>query len=148
MVNFTVLTPANSVGLVERKMIGDFIEENMAYNKAITRSDVDWSVEHSVSMFPNQGGYIVRMLEMSKTIGIAVLNKTCMQNQVPHYLLSFLALEESYRDQEYGQQLIDKVIELTARNVYTLAHGDESVKFYKDVGFETRFLDMRPKNQT
>ncbi len=142
--NDDVLLPGHNIGLVEKQIITNFIMGNFLGNTPPTKKNVSWSVDHAVSIFPHQGGFVVKRFDNNDMIAVAVVNKTGMENFVPNYLLSYLAIDKLHLKPAMVKSVLDKVIELSEGSVFTLVNDELLQERYEEAGLHMVNKDLRP----
>lgn len=138
-----MIKPAHNVGFVEREEIVKFIIDNYG-DIEFDSKDVQWVVDHAVSIFPHQGGFILKAYDNRNLVGVAVINKNGIEKILPNFFLSFLAVRSDTRKEGIGKLLVKKSLQMTNKNVFAMAGNSTSRQFLENVGFKTKSIYMKP----
>lgn len=145
MIEYNVLTPAETVGLIHREEITDFLYEHLdefGDNKADIAKAIDYALDSGVT----PGGFVVTARLNGKVIGAVVMNRTGMQGYIPENILVYIAINCDYRGKGIGKELMKKAIEKADGDIALHVEPNNPAKFlYEKLGFTNKYLEMRLK---
>ncbi len=141
--NIESVTYLDNPSYILKERMTRFILDNTSEHD-LTYEAVWRSVEYSLSMSKNQGGFILVGREDGDMTSVLVMNRTRMEDYMPENILIHLAIGPHVEKSETGLKLLQKAIEIT--------HGDLAVRLNKDhpdlslyevMGFRERYIEYQ-----
>lgn len=143
MINYTILSPADTVGLIQREAIAKFLHKHLD-QYGDNREDILKAIDYSLDRGVRPGGYIVVARDKAKIIGAVVVNKTGMSGYIPENILVYIAIHGDYRGQGLGKELMKRAIERAEGGIALHVEPDNPAKIlYEKLGFTNKYLEMR-----
>lgn len=143
MIEYEILSPAETVGLVQRDEIADFLFNHLdefGDKKADIKKAIDYALDSGVT----PGGFVVTARDEGKVIGAVVMNRTGMSGYIPENILVYIAMHGGYRGKGIGKELMKKAIEKADGNIALHVEPNNPAKFlYEKLGFTNKYLEMR-----
>lgn len=145
MIEYNVLTPAETVGLIHKEEIADFLHEHLdefGDNKADILKAIDYALDSGVT----PGGYVVTARLDGKIIGAVVMNRTGMSGYIPDNILVYIAMNSEHRGKGIGKELMKRAIDQADGDIALHVEPHNPAKFlYEKLGFTNKYLEMRLK---
>lgn len=143
MIKYEILTPAETIGLVQRNEIADFLFEHLdefGDDKADIKKAIDYALESGVT----PGGFVVTARDNRSVIGAVVMNRTGMAGYIPENILVYIAMHGGYRGKGIGKELMKRAINKADGNIALHVEPNNPAKFlYEKLGFTNKYLEMR-----
>jgi len=143
MINYEILTPAETVGLVQRDEVADFLFHHLdefGDKKEDIKKAIDYALESGVT----PGGFVVTARENGKVIGAVVINRTGMSGYIPENILVYIAMHGDYRGKGIGKEIMKRAIDKADGNIALHVEPHNPAKFlYEKLGFTNKYLEMR-----
>lgn len=143
MVQYNVLTPAETVGFVHKQEIANFLYEHLdefGDSKAAILKAIDYALNTGVT----PGGFIVTARKDGKLIGAVVMNRTGMGGYIPENILVYIAMDSAFRGKGIGKELMSKAIAQADGDIALHVEPDNPAKYlYEKLGFTHKYLEMR-----
>ncbi|MEQ9424835.1 MAG: hypothetical protein RJQ09_10480 [Cyclobacteriaceae bacterium] len=135
MMSFNILSPADNLGIVEKELLTNYVYKKCILPSKPDKQKVSWSVDHATSIFPHQGGCIIKLMDDGQMVGVGIVNKTGMENQISGNLLSHVALEH---DNDHAlKMIIDKAKNITNNDIQSVFDTDKLSDRVKEIYNET-----------
>jgi [ribosomal protein S18]-alanine N-acetyltransferase len=143
MINYTILSPADTVGMVERDTIADFLSTHLdQYGDA--KGDILKALDYALDRGVRPGGFVVVARDQSEIIGVVVINKTGMSGYIPENILVYIAMHSAYRGKGLGRELMERAIGRAEGGIALHVEPDNPArKLYEKLGFTNKYLEMR-----
>lgn len=145
MIEYNILTPAETVGLIHREEIADFLYEHLD-EFGDEKADILKAIDYALNSGVTPGGFVVTARDAGKIIGAVVMNRTGMQGYIPDNILVYIAMDCDYRGQGIGKELMKKAIDKADGDIALHVEPENPAKFlYEKLGFTNKYLEMRLK---
>lgn len=143
MLDIQILRPAQTVGMIERNQIRDFLYTHLEkYGDA--KEDISKAIDYALNKGITPGGFVVVGRENGEIIGAVVINKTGMEGYIPENILVYIATHGERRGKGYGRKLMEAAIENASGNIALHVEPDNPAKIlYEKLGFTNKYLEMR-----
>lgn len=100
------------------------------------------AIEYAVD--PDKGGLVLELLDGKEIIGAVVINATGMSDYIPENILVYIAVDNAYRGQGLGTELMKRALSLCKGSVALHVEADNPAKhLYERLGFEEKYREMR-----
>ena len=143
MITYTILSPADTVGLIQREAIAKFLHKHLD-QYGDEKQDILKAIDYSLDRGVRPGGFIVVARDKSKVIGAVVVNKTGMSGYIPENILVYIAIHADYRGKGLGKELMNRAIERAEGGIALHVEPDNPAKkLYEKLGFTNKYLEMR-----
>jgi len=143
MINYEILTPAETIGLVQRDEVAEFLFQHLdefGDKKADIKKAIDYALDSGVT----PGGFVVTARDGGKIIGAVVMNRTGMSGYIPENILVYIAMHGDYRGKGIGKELMKRAIDNADGNIALHVEPHNPAKFlYEKLGFTNKYLEMR-----
>lgn len=97
-------------------------------------------------VFDKTGGAVVVQYINGEISGVVVFNETGMQEYIPENILVYIAMDNKYRGQGLGAELIKNAIKVCDGDIALHVEKDNPARFlYEKIGFTNPYLEMRLK---
>lgn len=101
------------------------------------------SVQYAVKDRAGLGGYVFEMFDGPETIGVAVVNRTGMEDYMPDNILVYLAIKKEVQRNGHGRQLLSYALEHCEGEVMLhITKDNPALTFFEKVGFRTQYQEM------
>ena len=101
------------------------------------------SVQYAIKDRAGLGGYVFEMFDETETIGVAVVNRTGMEEYMPDNILVYIAIKKNRQKKGYGRKLLSYALDHCEGEVMIHITGDNpSRKFFQKFGFKTQYQEM------
>lgn len=101
------------------------------------------SVQYAIKDRAGLGGYVFEMVEGPETIGVAVVNRTGMEDYMPDNILVYLAIKKALQKKGYGRQLLSYALDYCEGEVMLhITKDNPALAFFEKVGFRTQYQEM------
>lgn len=101
------------------------------------------AVQYAVKDRAGLGGYVFEMFDESETIGVAVVNRTGMEEYMPDNILVYLAIKSDRQKLGFGSQLLDYALDHCEGEVMIhISEQNPAFNFFKKVGFKSQYQEM------
>lgn len=145
MIEYNILTPAETVGLIHREEIADFLYEHLD-EFGDEKADILKAIDYALNSGVTPGGFVVTARDEGKIIGAVVMNRTGMQGYIPDNILVYIAMDCNYRGKGIGKELMKKAIDKADGDIALHVEPENPAKFlYEKLGFTNKYLEMRLK---
>lgn len=142
---FKILDPLNSVGLVEKEKVVNFLHTHLD-EFGDEKEDIMKCLNYALRETSIDGGFILLGYEGDELVGAVVINKTGMSGYIPENILVYIAVHRDYRGKGFGKLLMNKTLELTEGDVKLHVEHENPARFlYEKVGFSNKYLEYRFK---
>ena len=112
-----------------------------------TKSDITRAIDYAFSEGEGKGGFILTAFENDVLVGGVVINDTGMKGYIPEHILVYIATHEQHRGKGIGTSLLKKTFqECTGDLALHVEYENPAVRLYEQVGFATKYAEMRYKN--
>lgn len=143
MIEYEILSPAETVGLVQRDEIAEFLFNHLD-EFGDKKSDIKKAIDYALDSGVTPGGFVVTGRDNGKVIGAVVMNRTGMSGYIPENILVYIAMHGDYRGKGIGKELMKKAIEKADGNIALHVEPHNPAKFlYEKLGFTNKYLEMR-----
>lgn len=145
MVQYNILTPAETVGLIHREEVADFLYEHLD-EYGDKKADILKAIDYALNTGVTPGGFVVTARLEGKIIGAVVINRTGMTGYIPENILVYIAMDSKYRGQGIGKALMQKAIDKADGDIALHVEPHNPAKIlYEKLGFTNKYLEMRLK---
>jgi len=111
-----------------------------------SKSAIKKSIRYAAKEIPGLGGSVFVMEHEKKILGVAVVNKTGMNEYMPENLLVYLVVNKTYRSKGVAKRLIDYTKNYCKGDIAIHIHKDNPViKMFESRGFQSKNIEMRLK---
>lgn len=143
MIKYTTLSPADTVGMVQRDAIADFLSTHLdQYGDA--KGDILKALDYSLERGVRPGGFVVVALDKADIVGVVVVNKTGMSGYIPENILVYIAIHAEYRGKGLGRELMERAIDRSEGGIALHVEPDNPARIlYEKLGFTNKYLEMR-----
>lgn len=101
------------------------------------------SVQYAIKDRAGLGGYVFELFDGTETVGVAVVNRTGMQEYMPDNILVYLAIKSDEQRKGFGRQLLAYALEHCEGEVMLHISADNPSRgFFQKVGFRTQYQEM------
>ncbi len=91
-----------------------------------------------------QNGFILIAHEKDQIVGAVIINHTNMGGFIPEHILVYIAVQEDFRGQGLGKELMERIIDATEGDIALHVEPDNPAKYlYEKYGFTNKYLEMR-----
>lgn len=140
---FTVLTPKDTVSEKEKKEVADFLYEHLDQfgdeHQAIMKC-IDFALDDQKKF----GGFVVYTREDHQISGAVIVNKTGMQGYIPENILVYIAVDKQFRGKGLGKALMNKTFEIAEGSIKLHVEPENPARYlYEKLGFTSKYLEMR-----
>lgn len=143
MVQYQILNPAETVGMLQREEIASFLHEHLD-QYGDEKADILKAIDYALDRGVRPGGFIVVARDDNRVIGAVVMNKTGMGGYIPENILVYIAMHADYRGKGIGKELMQKAIETAEGAIALHVEPDNPArKLYEKLGFTNKYLEMR-----
>ena len=143
MITYSTLSPADTVGLIERDGIAKFLFKHLE-QYGDKKNDILKAIDYSLDRGVRPGGYVIVARDGRKIVGAVVVNKTGMTGYIPENILVYIAIHNEYRGQGLGKQLMQHAIDRAEGGIALHVEPDNPArKLYEKLGFTNKYLEMR-----
>lgn len=143
MIEYTVFTPAETVGFLHREEIASFLHTHLdefGDKKADIKKAIDYALESGVT----PGGFVVVARDKNKVVGAVVINRTGMSGYIPENILVYIATHGGYRGKGIGKELMKRTIDKAEGSIALHVEPHNPAKIlYEKLGFTNKYLEMR-----
>lgn len=142
---FSLWTPAATIGLYEKKEVVDFLFEHLD-QYGDKKEDIEKAIDYALSPGLQPGGLVLLAKENNQIMGATVVNKTGMSGYIPENILVYIAVHHDTRGKGLGKELMQQVISHTEGDIALHVEKDNPARFlYEKLGFKNPYLEMRLK---
>jgi len=143
MINITTISPADTVGLIHREEIANFLFEHLD-QYGDRKEDILKAIDYALDRGVRPGGFVVVARDGRTIVGAVVVNRTGMSGYIPENILVYIAAHSDYRGQGLGKKLMKKTIERAEGAIALHVEPDNPAKhLYEKMGFTNKYLEMR-----
>jgi ribosomal-protein-alanine N-acetyltransferase len=143
--NFTKYTPFNTVGMIERDRIAQFLFEHLD-EYGDKKEDIMRCVDYALENGSHPGGLILLAEEEDKIVGATIVNRTGMTGYIPDNILVYIAIHKDQRGKGVGKQLVQQAMDSTTGDIALHVESNNPAKhLYEKLGFSNKYLEMRWK---
>jgi ribosomal protein S18 acetylase RimI-like enzyme len=143
MIKYTILSPADTVGMIQRDSIAKFLSEHLD-QYGDEKADILKAIDYSLDRGVRPGGFVVVAMEKNQVVGAVVVNKTGMSGYIPENILVYIAIHSDYRGQGLGRKLMERAIKRAEGGIALHVEPDNPAKIlYEKLGFTNKYLEMR-----
>lgn len=130
---------------LSKEKIVDFLFEHLKpYGDS--KSAIGKCYDYALSDKDGKGGFILVGLQNDEIAGIVIMNKTGMDEYIPAYILVYIAVNSSFRNQGIGGKLVNKALEDSGGDVALhVEYENPAKRLYERIGFTTKYAEMRIK---
>lgn len=109
-----------------------------------TKSAIRKSVLYAAKEISGLGGYVFVIEQQATIIGVAVVNRTGMNEYLSDNLLVYLAVKNEFRGKGIAKALINHTKTYCNGDISVHISKDNSaIKLFKNEGFKSRNIEMR-----
>lgn len=138
-----VFNQVEPVTMLERMEIIGFLHEQLK-ETGESKEQIGFALDYAMNSNPLAGGFILRMKEGNKIVGIVVMNKTGMQGYVPENILVYIVIHPKFRRQGLAKKMMTRAMQMAKGDIAMHVHEDNpEYHLSKDMGFQPAFLQMR-----
>lgn len=143
MITLSNLSPADTVGLIQREGIAKFLFEHLD-QYGDKKEDIQKAIDYALDRGVRPGGFIEVARDGNKIVGAVVINKTGMKGYIPENILVYIATHGDYRGQGLGRKLMESAINRAEGSIALHVEPDNPAKIlYEKLGFTNKYLEMR-----
>ncbi len=144
MASFKVINdPASNSTPFNREDIADFLHDHLD-EYGDEREYILNAIDYAFGKGPGQDGFVLLAIDDDQIIGAVVINNTNMSGYIPENILVYIAVNENYRGEGIGSQLMEHTIEHTDGDIALHVEAENPAKFlYEKYGFKNKYLEMR-----
>ncbi len=143
MIQYDILTPAETIGMVQRDEVADFLFHHLD-EFGDKKEDIKKAIDYALDSGVTPGGFVVTAKDNGKVIGATVMNRTGMSGYIPENILVYIAMHNDYRGQGIGKALMQKAIDKADGNIALHVEPHNPAKIlYEKLGFTNKYLEMR-----
>lgn len=143
MIKYDILTPAETIGLLQREEVADFLFEHLD-EFGDKKEDIKKAIDYALDSGVTPGGFVVTAHDDNKIIGAVVMNRTGMSGYIPENILVYIAMHSGYRGKGIGKELMNRAIDKADGNIALHVEPNNPAKFlYEKLGFTNKYLEMR-----
>ena len=143
MIKYEILTPAETIGLVQRDEVADFLFNHLD-EFGDPKSDIKKAIDYALDSGVTPGGFVVTARDNDSVIGAVVMNRTGMAGYIPENILVYIAMHSGYRGKGIGKELMKRAIDKADGNIALHVEPNNPAKFlYEKLGFTNKYLEMR-----
>ncbi|UII29525.1 GNAT family N-acetyltransferase [Fulvivirga maritima] len=143
MIQYNILRPANTVGLIQREEVANFLFKHLD-QYGDPKEDISKAIDYALNTGVTPGGFVVTARKDGKVIGAVVVNRTGMKGYIPENILVYIAMDRDYRGQGIGKELMNKAIAHAEGAIALHVEPDNPAKIlYEKLGFTNKYLEMR-----
>ncbi len=145
--NYSILTPKDSVSEKDKIEIADFLYEHLDQfgdeHKSIMKC-INFALDDKTKF----GGFIITARDEGKITGAVIVNKTGMSGYIPDNILVYIAVHKDYRGEGLGKILMQKTFEQAEGDIKLHVEPENPARFlYEKLGFTSKYLEMRRPQQ-
>jgi len=143
MIQYEILTPAETIGLVQRDEIAEFLFNHLDEFGDV-KADIKKAIDYALDSGVTPGGFVVTARDNGSVIGAVVMNRTGMAGYIPENILVYIAMHGDYRGKGIGKELMKRAIDKADGNIALHVEPHNPAKFlYEKLGFTNKYLEMR-----
>ncbi len=143
MIDYQILKPASTVGLVEKNSIVDFLYNHLD-QFGDPKEHIGAAIEYALNFGVTPGGFVVVARDVARVVGTVVVNKTGMKGYIPENILVYIATHSDYRGKGIGKKLMEMTIATADGAIALHVEADNpACKLYQKMGFTNKYLEMR-----
>ena len=143
MIDINILSPGNTVGLIQREGIAKFLHKHLE-EYGDPKEDILKAIDYALDRGVRPGGFIVVARDGRQIVGAVVVNKTGMSGYIPENILVYIATHSDYRGQGLGKKLMQHTIDRAEGGIALHVEPDNPAKhLYEKIGFTNKYLEMR-----
>lgn len=137
------LTFLDNPSFILKERISRFILDNSC-EQDLTYDNIWRSVDYSLSLSKNQGGFILLTKEDGDITGALVINRTSMEDYIPENILIHLVIGAHVNKNDTGLRLLRMAIELTKGKLAVRLNKDHPDRsLYEVLGFRERYIEYQ-----
>jgi ribosomal-protein-alanine N-acetyltransferase len=137
------LTFLDNPSFILKERISRFILDNSC-EQDLTYDNIWRSVDYSLSLSKNQGGFILLTKEDGDITGALVINRTSMEDYIPENILIHLVIGDHVNKNDTGLRLLRMAIELTKGKLAVRLNKDHPDRsLYEVLGFRERYIEYQ-----
>ena len=145
MIEYNILSPAETVGLIQREEVADFLFVHLD-EYGDKKQDILKAIDYALNTGVTPGGFIVTARQEGKIIGAVVVNRTGMTGYIPENILVYIAMDAAHRGKGIGKELMKRTIDRADGDIALhVEPHNPAKKLYEKLGFENKYLEMRLK---
>ncbi|UII24358.1 GNAT family N-acetyltransferase [Fulvivirga ligni] len=145
MIEYNILRPANTVGLIQREEVANFLFEHLD-EYGDPKEDISKAIDYALNTGVTPGGFVVTARKDNEVIGAVVMNRTGMKGYIPDNILVYIAINCDYRGQGIGKELMKRAIDHAEGDIALHVEPNNPAKIlYEKLGFTNKYLEMRLK---
>lgn len=145
MVQYNIMTPAETVGLIHREEVADFLHQHLD-EFGDEKADILKAIDYALNSGVTPGGFVVTGRLDGKIIGAVVINRTGMAGYIPENILVYIAMDSAHRGKGIGKELMKRAIDKADGDIALHVEPNNPAKFlYEKLGFTNKYLEMRLK---
>ena len=143
MLDIQILRPSQTVGMIEKNIIRDFLFEHLQ-EYGDKKEDISRAIDYSLNKGITPGGFVVVGRDNNEIVGAVVVNRTGMEGYIPENILVYIATHKERRGKGYGKKLMEAAIETASGSIALHVEPENPAKFlYEKLGFTNKYLEMR-----
>ncbi|MEJ2003536.1 MAG: GNAT family N-acetyltransferase [Cyclobacteriaceae bacterium] len=143
MINITTLSPADTVGLIQREEVANFLYKHLD-QYGDQKKDILKAIDYALDRGVRPGGFVVVARDGNDIVGAVVVNKTGMSGYIPENILVYIAAHGDYRGKGLGKKLMKTTIDRAEGAIALHVEPDNPARhLYEKMGFTNKYLEMR-----
>ncbi|MDX1629741.1 MAG: GNAT family N-acetyltransferase [Fulvivirga sp.] len=143
MITYEILSPAETVGLVQRDEVATFLFEHLD-EFGDKKEDIKKAIDYALDSGVTPGGFVVVGRDGNNIVGAVVMNRTGMSGYIPENILVYIATHNEYRGKGIGKELMNRAIKNADGAIALHVEPNNPAKFlYEKLGFTNKYLEMR-----
>jgi [ribosomal protein S18]-alanine N-acetyltransferase len=144
MIRYEILRPADTVGLIQKEIITNFLYANFE-EFLDKKEDILKALDYALGgSYVSHAGFVILAKDNAKIVACMVVNKTGMVGYLPDNILVYMAVAKDYRGKGIGTTLVKKLKTETKGSIgLYLPEKSDIKKFFAKMGFVSKFIEMR-----
>jgi [ribosomal protein S18]-alanine N-acetyltransferase len=138
-------SPEDLIPQFSQNQLIDFLSQHLD-QYGDERTAIQKCMDYALGLDQKLGGLVLTASDSSNNIlaGVAIVNKTGMDEYIPGNILVYIAVDAAYRGQGIGKQMVKKIINLSEGGIALHVEPDNPARFlYASLGFTNKYLEMR-----
>lgn len=108
------------------------------------KEEIAEAIAYAFSTDMGRGGFLLAAYEGAQLVGTLVMNRTGMGRYVPGYLLVYIAVDATCRNQGYGKAIVEEALQICGGDVALhVEYDNPAVGLYERLGFQSKYAEMR-----
>lgn len=126
-----------------RETIIEFLHEHLDRFRD-SKEAISACLDYAFSTEAGKGGFIIAAYYQNQLVGVLVVNNTGMSGYIPDHILVYVAVDNKYRGQGFGRQIVEECFRLCEGDVKLHVEYDNPAKrLYERVGMTNKYAEMR-----